>query len=271
MLIDRAIRESPRGCVCAAMPLFMSSGDLIADRRYRMRAGSRAARRSRGRRRPARAGGWNSRPALPSAWFALGEMRRRLGDRAGAVAAFERARAADPRGPSRRGGAAGAPWRGGDGADAGRLCARAVRPVCAALRPGAGARAWTIARRSCCSTRSTAACDEPARAMRFGTRARSRLRHRARRRGVPPACRLAGRRRSVARHDRAGAPKGLYDRLARRATCWHSSRRRDAPAPHLVLAADVFVLFRRSRAAVRARWRACWRRWRAVRLHGRNP
>ncbi len=35
-------------------------------------------------------------PAFATAWFALGAIRDRLGDRDGAVAAFEQARATDP-------------------------------------------------------------------------------------------------------------------------------------------------------------------------------
>ena len=39
-------------------------------------------------------------PSYVSAWFMLGDLREKLGDRAGAVAAFEQAKAADPHGPS---------------------------------------------------------------------------------------------------------------------------------------------------------------------------
>ena len=35
-------------------------------------------------------------PGYASAWFVLGELREKLGDRAGAIAAFAQARAADP-------------------------------------------------------------------------------------------------------------------------------------------------------------------------------
>ena len=75
-------------------PLFLSSGDLLADRRYDYARGliadgdlaaaadllAQAVERS---------------PSFASAWFALGETRLTLGDRDGAIAAFEQARAAD--------------------------------------------------------------------------------------------------------------------------------------------------------------------------------
>ena len=35
-------------------------------------------------------------PGFAAAWFALGEMREKLGDRAGAIAAFERREGTDP-------------------------------------------------------------------------------------------------------------------------------------------------------------------------------
>ena len=76
-------------------PLFVSSGDLIADRRYN----SAIELASRGDL-VAAADILNQTvelaPNFATAWFALGAMRDRLGDRDGAVAAFARARDADP-------------------------------------------------------------------------------------------------------------------------------------------------------------------------------
>jgi predicted TPR repeat methyltransferase len=76
-------------------PLFVSSGDLLADRRYK--AAIELA--SRGDF-PAAADILTQtielRPNFATAWFALGAIRDRLGDRAGAVTAFERTRDADP-------------------------------------------------------------------------------------------------------------------------------------------------------------------------------
>jgi predicted TPR repeat methyltransferase len=76
-------------------PLFVSSGNLLADRRYK--AAIELA--SRGDF-PAAADVLSQTveltPNFATAWFALGAIRDRLGDRAGAVAAFERTRDADP-------------------------------------------------------------------------------------------------------------------------------------------------------------------------------
>jgi predicted TPR repeat methyltransferase len=76
-------------------PLFVTSGDLIADRRYK--AAIELA--SRGDF-PAAADILSQTvelaPNFATAWFALGAIRDRLGDCAGAVTAFERTRDADP-------------------------------------------------------------------------------------------------------------------------------------------------------------------------------
>jgi predicted TPR repeat methyltransferase len=76
------------------MTLFITSGDLIADRRYEMARGyaadgDLAAAADLYRQATELA------PGFASAWFALGEARETLGDRDGAVAAFARAFAAD--------------------------------------------------------------------------------------------------------------------------------------------------------------------------------
>jgi predicted TPR repeat methyltransferase len=75
-------------------PLFITSGDLIADRRYD------AARHywARGDLLAAAdimAQAVEAAPGFASAWFALGEIRVELGDRDAAIAAFREARAAD--------------------------------------------------------------------------------------------------------------------------------------------------------------------------------
>lgn len=78
------------------MPLFLSSGDVLADRRFDF------ARDLLGRGDAAAAADLLLQatelvPAFASAWFALGEIRAdRLNDRAGAIEAFDRARDADP-------------------------------------------------------------------------------------------------------------------------------------------------------------------------------
>jgi len=76
-------------------PVFLSSGDVIADRRFEW------ARDRDAKGDPAGAAelliqALELAPGYASAWFALGELRERLGDRAGAIAAFEQARAMDP-------------------------------------------------------------------------------------------------------------------------------------------------------------------------------
>jgi predicted TPR repeat methyltransferase len=76
-------------------PLFVSSGDLIADRRYKW-ALDHAARGDFAGAADILVQTVEVAPAFATAWFALGAIRERLGDRAGAVAAFEKARNADP-------------------------------------------------------------------------------------------------------------------------------------------------------------------------------
>jgi predicted TPR repeat methyltransferase len=76
-------------------PLFVSSGDLIADRRYHW-AQDHAARGDLSGAADILSQTVELAPAFATAWFALGAIRDRLGDRAGAIAAFEKARDADP-------------------------------------------------------------------------------------------------------------------------------------------------------------------------------
>jgi predicted TPR repeat methyltransferase len=76
-------------------PLFVSSGDLIADRRYKW-AIDQAARGDFAGAADILAQTVELAPGFATAWFALGAVRERLGDRDGAIAAFEKARDADP-------------------------------------------------------------------------------------------------------------------------------------------------------------------------------
>jgi predicted TPR repeat methyltransferase len=76
-------------------PLFVSSGDLIADRRYKW-ALDQAARGDFAGAAEVLVQTVVLAPGFATAWFALGAIRDRLGDRSGAVAAFEQARDADP-------------------------------------------------------------------------------------------------------------------------------------------------------------------------------
>jgi predicted TPR repeat methyltransferase len=76
-------------------PLFVSSGDLIADRRYQW-ALDLVARGDVSGAADLLTQTTELAPGFAAAWFTLGEVRERLGDRDGAVAAFARARDADP-------------------------------------------------------------------------------------------------------------------------------------------------------------------------------
>jgi predicted TPR repeat methyltransferase len=75
-------------------PLFVSSGDLVADRRYKW-ALDQAARGDFAAAADVLAQTVELAPHFATAWFALGAIRDRLGDRSGAITAFERARDAD--------------------------------------------------------------------------------------------------------------------------------------------------------------------------------
>jgi len=75
-------------------PLFVSSGDLIADRRYKW-ALDHAARGDFAGAADILVQTVALVPGFATAWFALGAIRDRLGDRGGAIAAFEQARDAD--------------------------------------------------------------------------------------------------------------------------------------------------------------------------------
>jgi predicted TPR repeat methyltransferase len=76
-------------------PLFVSSGDLIADRRYKW-ALDQAAAGDFVAAADILAQTLEIAPGFATAWFALGAIRDRLGDRTGAVTAFAKARDADP-------------------------------------------------------------------------------------------------------------------------------------------------------------------------------
>jgi predicted TPR repeat methyltransferase len=76
-------------------PLFITSGDLIADRRYSL-GRNYAADGDLAAAADLYAQATELAPGFASAWFALGEARETLGDREGARAAFAQAQAADP-------------------------------------------------------------------------------------------------------------------------------------------------------------------------------
>jgi predicted TPR repeat methyltransferase len=76
-------------------PLFLSSGDLIADRRYQWAIDHLALGDDAGAA-DILMQAIELAPDFATAWFALGAIREKQGDRVGATAAFEKARDADP-------------------------------------------------------------------------------------------------------------------------------------------------------------------------------
>ncbi len=76
-------------------PLFVSSGDLVADRRYKW-ALDHAARGDLAGAADILEQTVALAPHFATAWFALGAVRDQLGERAGAIAAFANACANDP-------------------------------------------------------------------------------------------------------------------------------------------------------------------------------
>jgi predicted TPR repeat methyltransferase len=85
----------PRPVPLVPSRVFMSSGDMIADRRFdfardlQMRGDLAAAA-------DLLVQAIELAPGFASAWFALGDVREQLGDREGAIAAFRKAQTADP-------------------------------------------------------------------------------------------------------------------------------------------------------------------------------
>ena len=148
-----------------ATPLFVSSGDVIADRRYEF-AKDLAARGDLSGARDLLAQALERAPGFAAAWFALGEIKSKAGEKDGAIAAFRAACEADPQdrhGASLRLARLGA----GDGAiPAGYV--RALFDQYApdfdrALREGLRYRATALLRAAI-----EAACKNCGRAMRFG-------------------------------------------------------------------------------------------------------
>lgn len=76
-------------------PFHLSSGNLIADRRFEWARDCQAKGDLAGAA-DLLMQALELAPGYASAWFVLGELREKLGDRAGAIAAFEHAQAADP-------------------------------------------------------------------------------------------------------------------------------------------------------------------------------
>ena len=76
-------------------PIFLSSGDVLADRRFEW-ARDRQSKGDLTGAADLMMQAIELVPGYAPAWFVLGELREKLGDRAGAIAAFEHARISDP-------------------------------------------------------------------------------------------------------------------------------------------------------------------------------
>src|SRR5712691_3476893 len=87
--------SNPTRVMMASATLPVSSGDLIADRRYAI-ARDLERRGELSGAADLLAQALEREPGFSAAWFALADVRERLGDRAGAGAAFRRALALDP-------------------------------------------------------------------------------------------------------------------------------------------------------------------------------
>ena len=87
--------NAPKPAPMQPPALFLSSGDVLADRRYE-RARVYAAEGDFAAAEDLLTQALERAPNFASAWFALGEIRAGRGDRAGAVAAFRAALTADP-------------------------------------------------------------------------------------------------------------------------------------------------------------------------------
>src|ERR1051326_7613784 len=120
----------------SAASLFVTSGDLAADRRYQW-ALDHAARGDFSAAVDILLQTVELAPAFATAWFALGAIRDRLGERDAAIAAFENAQKLDP--DDYHGARLPLARRRGRGAgDERHLCAPAVRSIRHAVRDVAG-------------------------------------------------------------------------------------------------------------------------------------
>ena len=214
-----------------------------------------------------RAGGGTRAAALRRPGSRSARRARRSAIATGARAAFEQARAADPRGPPRRGAASRAARRRRSG-DRDALHGY-VRTLFDQYAPRFDRALEDLGYRgagSCCAMPSMAA-----RATRFrhacsisaaapGSRARRSGRMSTGWSGVDLSPKMIEEARQ----------KGLYDRLAVGDIAQFLGRAGRRRRVHLVIAADVFAYVGGSCRRCAPRSRACSRR-RAVRLHGRDP
>jgi predicted TPR repeat methyltransferase len=223
----------------ATTPLFVSSGDLIADRRYKW-AIDHARRGELAEAADILMQTVELAPAFATAWFALGAIRDQLGDRAGAIAAFAKARECDPEDYhgarlhlARLGAGEATPAM--TGAYVRRLFDQHAPDFDRALRDGLDYRGPELLRDALAQV-----CREDSRPMRFGTMldlgCGTGLAGAALRAHVDW---LVGVDLSDRMID-AARPKGLYDKLVVD-DIGHFLAHETAATYHLVVAADVFV------------------------------
>ena len=182
--------------------LFLSSGDPVADRRFEFARdlqlkGDLVAAADLLEQAVELA------PNFPSAWFLLGEIREKIGQRDRAIAAFRRAVEHRCTGSARRLPASDAAWRRAIGGDAAGLCTGAVRSICAAIRGRAGRRS-RLSRPGTAVPGGAVGARRRPQARVLQMRDRPRLRHRIGGRCVCQGSRSIYRHRPVAAHDRAG-------------------------------------------------------------------
>ena len=230
-----------RASILEPMParLFLSSGDLMADRRFDFARdlqlkGDLAAAADLLMQAIELA------PNFTSAWFTLGDIREATWRARAAIAAFQKAQASDP----------------GDRHGAGlRLMRLGAEPVSgmpqayvqalfdqyaprfeASLVDDLGYRGPALLFKAVLSVRSAAP-----QAGVLQARHRSRLRHRACCARLRQAGRSFHRHRSVAAHDRAGARHRRSMRSWKSPTCCRVCARRPDASADLILAADAMV------------------------------
>ena len=183
--------------------LFLSSGDLVADRRFEF-ARDLQLKGDLVAAADLLLQATELAPGFASAWFTLGEIREQLGESDAAIEAFRKTCELRSRGP---------PWRrpasdaaGGRAAvgDAAGLCAGAVRSIRAEIRIRAGRRS-RLSRARAVVQGGAAGSRRRQEAGLLQARDRSRLRHRTRSGGLRQECRSLYRHRPVAAHDREGA------------------------------------------------------------------
>ncbi len=128
-----SFRKPPVVTMTETGPLFVSSGDLIADRRYQW-ALDLIARGDLAGAADLLAQTAELAPGFAAAWFMLGEAREKLGDRDRRGGGLHAGARGGPAGSARRRTSARTAWRRrGESRDVGGLRPSPVRPICRPL------------------------------------------------------------------------------------------------------------------------------------------